>query len=68
VAHRLVAGATRVRAAPIAARPLNSGDIKTIFCDACDLLGLRWTIAPNTVYVSRKADVALLDQFVGPKR
>jgi Homeodomain-like domain len=45
-----------------------SEDIKRIFCDACDLLGLRWTVAPpKTVYVSRKADVALLDRFVGPK-
>jgi len=45
-----------------------SGDIRTIFCDACDLLGLHWTRArDNTVYVSRKADVALLDEFVGPK-
>jgi hypothetical protein len=46
-----------------------SDDIKRIFCDACDLLGLRWTLAPpKTVYVSRKADVALLDEFIGPKR
>jgi hypothetical protein len=44
-----------------------SEDIKQIFCDACDLLGLRWTVAPRTVYVSRKADVARLDEFVGPK-
>ena len=47
----------------------HSDDIKRIFCDACDLLGLRWTVAPpKTVYVSRKADVARLDEFVGPKR
>ena len=45
-----------------------SDDIKRIFCEACDLLGLHWTMAPpKTVYVSRKADVALLDEFVGPK-
>jgi hypothetical protein len=24
--------------------------------------------APETIYVSRKADVALLDTFIGPKR
>ena len=35
-----------------------SDDIRAIFCDACDLLGVRWTTAPHTVYVSRKADVA----------
>jgi hypothetical protein len=46
-----------------------SDDIKQIFCDACDLLGLHWTKAPpKSVYVSRKADVAKLDEFVGPKR
>lgn len=46
-----------------------SADIRRIFCNACDLLGLRWTVAPpKTVYVSRKADVARLDEFVGPKR
>jgi hypothetical protein len=44
-----------------------SDDIRRIFCDACDLLGLRWTLAPRTVYVSRKADVARLDEFIGPK-
>lgn len=44
-----------------------SADIRGIFCAACDLLGLRWTSAPATVYVSRKDDVALLDRFVGPK-
>jgi len=44
-----------------------SEDIRRIFCWGCDLLGLRWTTAPHTVYVSRKADVARLDTFIGPK-
>jgi hypothetical protein len=44
-----------------------SDDIRRIFCDACDVLGLRYTFAPRAVYVSRKADVARLDEFVGPK-
>jgi Homeodomain-like domain-containing protein len=44
-----------------------SDDIRGIFCDACDLLGLHWTTAPRTVYVSRKADVARMDEFIGPK-
>jgi hypothetical protein len=44
-------------------------DIKRIFCEACDQLGLHWTTAPpKFIYVSRKADVARLDEFVGPKR
>jgi hypothetical protein len=46
-----------------------SEDIKQIFCDACDRLDLHWTTAPpKSVYVSRKADVARLDELVGPKR
>jgi hypothetical protein len=44
-----------------------SDDIRGIFCDACDILGLHWTTAPRTVYVSRKDDVARLDAFIGPK-
>lgn len=52
-----------------------STDITSIFCSACDCLGLRWTAsfpsdeaAAVAIYVSRKADVARLDEFVGPKR
>lgn len=46
-----------------------SADIRAIFCGACDQLGLRWTTSDTrTIYVSRKADVAILDRFVGPKR
>jgi hypothetical protein len=44
-----------------------SENILQIFRDACDLIGVRSTNAPHTVYVSRKADVARLDQFIGPK-
>jgi hypothetical protein len=44
-----------------------SDDIRNIFIAACDQLGLHTTTAPRTVYVSRKADVALMDAFVGPK-
>jgi hypothetical protein len=42
-------------------------DIRGIFCIACQRLGLRWTSTPYTIYVSRVADVARLDEFVGPK-
>jgi hypothetical protein len=44
-----------------------SADIRRIFCDSCDVLGLHWTVAPRTVYVSQKQDVARLDKFIGPK-
>jgi hypothetical protein len=45
-----------------------SDDIRGIFCYACDRLGVHWTKAgEKTIYVSRKADVAKLDEFIGPK-
>jgi hypothetical protein len=51
-----------------------SSDITSIFCTACECLGLRWTAAfPSdeskaiSIYVSRKDDVARMDEFVGPK-
>lgn len=46
-----------------------SDDIRGIFCDAADAIGVHWTRAgKHLIYVSRKADVARLDQFIGPKR
>jgi hypothetical protein len=52
-----------------------STDITSIFCTACERLGLHWTGAFRedetkavTIYVSRKADVARMDEFIGPKR
>ncbi len=46
-----------------------SDDIRAIFCSACDRLRVHWTSSGRyTIYVSRKADVATLDRFVGPKR
>ncbi len=46
-----------------------SADIRGIFCFACERMGLHWTKAGEyRIYVSRKADVATLDTFIGPKR
>jgi hypothetical protein len=45
----------------------NLSDIRLIFTNACDRLGLRWTTSGRIVYVSRKDDVASMDQFIGPK-
>jgi hypothetical protein len=52
-----------------------STDITSIFCSACDCLDLKWTAsfpkkesAAVSIYVSRQADVARMDEFVGPKR
>jgi hypothetical protein len=44
-----------------------SHDILGLSCGACETLGLRWTQAKSTIYVSRKADVARMDEFIGPK-
>jgi hypothetical protein len=46
-----------------------SDDIRAIFSGACDELGIRWTQTRRyTVAVSRRPDVARLDEFIGPKR
>jgi hypothetical protein len=46
-----------------------SAGIRTIFCETCDSMGIHWTLSGGkTIYVSRKADVARLDGFIGPKR
>jgi hypothetical protein len=44
-----------------------SADIRLIFTDACDQLGVRWATSGRIVYVSRKADVEEMDRFIGPK-
>ena len=47
----------------------HSPDIRGIFCRYCDVLGVEWR--PDgwrNISVARRESVALLDQFVGPKR
>ena len=45
-----------------------SEDIKEIFCEHCDLLGIRCSRAnPRYVSVHDRRSVAVLDEFVGPK-
>ncbi|MGH2755035.1 MAG: helix-turn-helix domain-containing protein, partial [Actinomycetota bacterium] len=46
-----------------------SGDIRDLFCKACDTLEIGWTrTGSHKVAVSRRPDVAKLDEVVGPKR
>jgi hypothetical protein len=46
-----------------------SEDIRRIFCEHGELLGIRWTQSNHrNISVSHRDSVALLDQFVGPKR
>jgi hypothetical protein len=45
-----------------------SADIRSIFCEHCELLGIRWTQSnPRNISISHRRSVALLDEFVGPK-
>ena len=45
-----------------------SDDIRRIFCEACDLLGIDWRVMNRwNISVARRASVARLDEFVGPK-
>jgi hypothetical protein len=46
-----------------------SDDIRGLFCEYCERLGIRWTQSnPRNISVSHRASVARLDEFVGPKR
>ena len=46
-----------------------SADIRGIFGRACDQLGIEWRLNnPFSLSVARRGSVALLDDFVGPKR
>jgi hypothetical protein len=45
-----------------------SEDIKDLFCWACDLLGVEWRVMNDaTISINKRADVAFLDTFIGPK-
>jgi len=46
-----------------------SDDIRNIFTDALDISDVGWTqTTARVISVARRADVELLDTFVGPKR
>ena len=45
-----------------------STDIKSLFCDTCDQLGIHWRhMNRKTISVARREDVKKLDAIVGPK-
>lgn len=45
-----------------------SDDIRRIFCDACDLLGIEWRRMNATdISIARRDSIAVMDEFVGPK-
>lgn len=46
-----------------------SADIRGIFCDACDRLGVHWTQSnAKNISISSRSSVAILDSFIGSKR
>ena len=46
-----------------------SDDIRSLFCDACDRLGIAWRrMNARNISVARREAVARMDEFVGPKR
>jgi hypothetical protein len=46
-----------------------SPDIRGLFCEYCERLGIRWTQSNRrNISVSHRRSVAALDDFVGPKR
>ena len=58
-----------VRRAPRYAFSNKFEDIKRLFCESCDALGVRWTRpSDQQIAIYRKDSVARLDEFVGPKR
>jgi hypothetical protein len=45
-----------------------SEDIRRLFCESCERLGLRWTQSNHrNISISHRTSVALLDENVGPK-
>ena len=45
-----------------------SDDIRAIFTDACDAIGVEWRrMNARNISVAKRASVARLDEFVGPK-
>jgi hypothetical protein len=46
-----------------------SADIRALFCEYCERLGVRWTQSNHrNISVAHRRSVAILDEFIGPKR
>ena len=45
-----------------------SPDIRRLFCEHCEMVGIRWTQSnPRNISVSHRRSVVILDEFIGPK-
>jgi hypothetical protein len=46
-----------------------SDDIRWLFCDTCDQLGINWSVMnAKTIAVAKRDSVAAMDEFIGPKK
>jgi hypothetical protein len=46
-----------------------SDDIRALFCEHCDLVGVDWRRMNRwTISVAKRESVALMDRYIGPKR
>ena len=46
-----------------------SDEIRRIFCEVCDMLGIEWRRSNRwTISVARRQSVARMDKMIGPKR
>jgi hypothetical protein len=60
--------AGRVRYAARYSFSNRSEDIKRLFCESCEALGIHWTRpSEKEIAIYRLASVARMDEFVGPK-
>ena len=47
----------------------HSDEIRGLFCEACDLVGVEWRRMNRwNISVARRDSVALMDRYIGPKR
>jgi hypothetical protein len=45
-----------------------SGDIRRLFCDVCDRIGIEWRVMTKyDISIAHRESIALMDEFVGPK-
>ncbi|MFJ6660099.1 transcriptional regulator [Streptomyces sp. NPDC091377] len=69
---RVVAGVTKRYEYPRYFFTNKSEDVLRLFTDVLDALGVQWTACPRSggafnISIARKASVALMDQYIGPK-
>jgi hypothetical protein len=68
IVHRPLPSGVRTYVYPRYFFSNTSGDIRTIFTDALDILGIEWRQnRHNSISIARRRSVAALDEFVGPK-